>query len=374
VRDRGRAGAVESTQLAREAAECAGMNIPGSGSAERAWRTHENDHDGAGQPTSSSTRPTNQHDAALETIYDRLPSTTSTTVDYAAMIAKVTPPDPQAVKDAQVRARMDACRDSASGPYDVGGERVTASPMFRMTPHVIPQQLQNELRSIGIRAGLTDGQIGALKVGQGSNASLVKMTQALIDAGKLPAQPSDLAARIKTMQWTYGVGMDCAGYSKEALRAAHGRDLGFYGAGIESFRDLDGKRSATFARVRIAQARPGDLLTLDPSPGGTYGHNVVVYDNKIADTAQRAALSATYGAPMTAFLSSAGPHRVLQVDSSWGAGTEGNLVGGYRRDTWIYDESMKSWASFAPGTTPPQLVVSKEGPADDTFHGIYRPR
>ena len=100
----------------------------------------------------------------------------------------------------------------------------------------------------------------------------------------------------------------------------------------------------------------------------------MVYDNKIADTAQRAALSTTYGAPMAAFLSSPGPHRVLQVDSSWGAGAEGNLVGGYRRDTWIYDQSSKSWASFAPGTTPPQLVVSKDGPSDDKFHGIYRPR
>ncbi|CAN5892509.1 hypothetical protein BH11MYX4_BH11MYX4_11010 [soil metagenome] len=49
-------------------------------------------------------------------------------------------------------------------------------------------------------------------------------------------------------------------------------------------------------------------------------------------------------------------------------------VGGYRRDTWIYDQSSKSWASFAPGTTPPQLVVSKDGPSDDRFHGIYRPR
>jgi hypothetical protein len=269
---------------------------------------------------------------------------------------------------------MDACRDSASGPYHVGTEQVAASPMFRMTPHVIPQALVGELHRIGLRAGLTDGQMRALEVGQGSSASLVKMTQALIDAGKLPSGPSDLASRIKTMQWSYGIGMDCAGYSKVALRAAHGRDLGFYGAGFESFRDLDGKRSAAFARVPIARARPGDLITLDPSPGGTYGHNVVVYDNRLAGTAQRAALGTTYGAPMTAFLSSPGPHRVLEVDSSWGAGTEGNLVGGYRRDTWIYDEWNKSWASFAPGTTPRQLVVSKDGPSDDVFHGVYRPR
>jgi len=349
------------------------MNIPGGGSAERARRFREDDHDSGASPASHSARRTDRHDA-LDALYDRLPSAASATVRHAATAAAITPLDPQAVKDAQVRARMDACRDSASGPYDVGGEQVVASPMFRMTPHVIPQDLLGELRQVGLRAGLTDGQIGALRVGQGSSASLVKMTQALIDAGKLPAQPSALAARIKTVQWSYGIGMDCAGYSKLALRAAHGRDLGFYGAGIESFRDLDGKRSALFARVPIAQARPGDLVTLDPSPGGTYGHNVVVYDNELADAAQRAALSTTYGASMKAFLSSPGPHRVLEVDSSWGAGTDGNLVGGYRRDTWVYDASMKSWASFAPGTTPPQLVVSNDGPADDRFHGVYRPR
>jgi len=350
------------------------MNIPGSGTSERARRVHEDDQDAAPRSTPAA-RPALEHYAALGALYDRLPSTTTSgPVDYAALVVAVAPPDPRAVKDAEVRARMDACRDHASGPYRAEGEQVVASPMFRMTPHVVPRALVVELHAIGKQAGLKEGQIGALKVGQGSPASLVRMTQALIDAGKLPSQPADLAGRIKTLQWTYGIGMDCAGYSKEALRAAHGRDLGFYGAGIESFRDLDGKRSGAFAKVRVAQARPGDLITLDPSPGGTYGHNVVVYDNRVADPIQRAALGATYGSLMTAFLASPGPHRVLQVDSSWGAGSEGNLVGGYRRDTWIYDESTKHWASFAPGTTPPQLVVSADGPSDDRFHGVYRPR
>ncbi|HSO33469.1 MAG TPA: hypothetical protein VLT33_13135 [Labilithrix sp.] len=348
------------------------MNIPGGSSLDRSRRVRDDEHESPARPASVGARPAD-HDGALSALFERLP-TDSRPVDYAAMIAAVAPPDPAAVKDAQVRARMDACRDAASGPYSVAGQAVAASPMFRMTPHVIPQSLRNELRTIGLRASLTDGQIRALEVGQGSSGSLVKMTQALIDAGKLPPAPADLAARIKTMQWTYGIGMDCAGYSKVALRAAHGRSLGFYGAGIESFRDLDGKRSAIFARVPLAKARPGDLITLDPSPGGTYGHNVVVYGNDEVDAARRGALSATYGAPMAAFLSSPGPHRLLQVDSSWGAGAEGNLVGGYRRDTWLYDASTKSWASFAPGTTPPQLVVSKDGPSDDRFHGVYRPR
>ena len=352
------------------------MNIPGAGgrdSLERTLRAREDAPGPAPRPATAAPRAPD-YDAALAALYDRLPPPTREAVDYAAMVVAVAPPDSHAVKDAQVRARMDGCRDKASGPYRVGDQQVAASPMFRMTPHVIPRALVKELHAIGKQAGLTEGQIGALKVGQGSSASLVKMTQALIDAGKLPSDPADLAGRIKTMQWTYGIGMDCAGYAKEALRAAHGRELGFYGAGIESFRDLDGKRSDTFARVRIAQARPGDLITLDPSPGGTYGHNVVVYDNKLADATQRAALGATYGASMAAFLTSPGPHRVLQVDSSWGAGTEGNLVGGYRRDTWIYDESTKRWASFAPGTLPPQLVVSADGPSDDRFHAAYRPR
>jgi len=356
------------------------MNISGGASTERAQRVRDDDYDHdsgvrrAGSSPSSSARTARVDDAALQAIYGRLSSTPSPVVNYAAMAAAVTPPDPQAAKDAQVRARMDGCRDSASGPYRVGDEHVVASPMFRMTSHVIPVAVENELFSIGRRAGLGIPEIGALKFGQGSNAALVRMTQALIDAGKLPSRPSELAARIKTMQWSYGIGMDCAGYSKEALRAVHGRKLGFYGPGVESFRDLDSKRSAMFAKVSIVSARPGDLVTLDPSPGQTYGHNVVVYDNAIADATKRAALGATYGAPMKAFLSSSGPHHVLQVDSSWGAGAEGNLVGGYRRDTWIYDASTKQWASFAPGTTPIRIVVSEDGPAEDRFHGVYRPR
>lgn len=352
------------------------MNIPSAGSAERARLFRDDDpHDGGVRSgLSNGARPTSHDDDALQALYERVASAPSAVASFAASIAAMTPVDPQAVRDAQVRARMDGYRDRASGPYQVENQQVLASPMFRMTPHRIPSSTEREREAIGRRAGLASAEIFALSVGQGSTASLVKLTQALIDAGKLPSQPSDLAARIKTMQWSYGIGMDCAGYSKEALRAAHGRDLGFYPAGFESFRDLDAKRSTTFAKVSIAHARPGDLLTLDPSPGGTYGHNVVVYDNKVADMDEHARLSATYGAPMTEFLSSPGPHRVLLVDSSWGAGAEGNLVGGYRRDTWLYDESTKQWASFAPGTAPQQLVVSKLGPSDDTFHGVYRPR
>ncbi len=246
--------------------------------------------------------------------------------------------------------------------------------MFRMTTHPISADARRDLAAIGKRAAIEDSEVFALTMGQGSSGGLVKLTQALIDAGKLPSAPRELASRIKTMQWTYGIGMDCAGYSKEALRAVHGARVRFYAPGMESFRDLDGKRSGEFARVSIEGARPGDLMTLDAAPGGTFGHNVVVYSNDVVDASRRAALVASYGAGVAAFLASAGPHRALEVDSSWGAGTSGAMEGGYRRDTWLYDAGAKQWASFSPGTTPPELVLSKLGPADDAFHGVYRPR
>jgi hypothetical protein len=144
---------------------------------------------------------------------------------------------------------------------------------------------------------------------------------------------------------------------------------------MESFRDVDRGRDGTFAKVAFEKARPGDLITLDSAEAGGWGHNVVVYSHVTADAARKAILCGLARDPALAdFLSSPGPHHVFEVDSSWGAGTEGAECGGYRRDTWLYDASTKTWGSFEPGVTPPSFVTSASGPADDVFHGAYRVR
>jgi hypothetical protein len=277
----------------------------------------------------------------------------------------------ETTRDAAVQAKLDAVRDAFSGPYVVGGEAVVARPMFRMTPHVVPKKHELEVDTLGARAGVSAPY--ATRVGQGKPGDLVKITQALIDAARLPSGPGDVASRIRKMQWDYGIGVDCAGYSKQALAACSARVPKMYAPGMENFRDVERGRDGTFARVSLEKARPGDLITLDAPKDDDYGHNVVVYSHVTADDATKALLCAK-SMDVADFLASSGPHHVLEVDSSWGAGADGAECGGYRRDTWIYDASSKTWGSFTPGVTPAQFVVSPRGPAEDVFHGVYRPR
>jgi hypothetical protein len=270
-------------------------------------------------------------------------------------------------RDAAVQARLDAVREAFSGPYLVDGEQVTARPMFRMTTHVVSDRIAREVDARGHGAGVN---AFPTRVGQGTRWALVKVTHALIDAGRLPPGPGDVATRIRKMQWDHGIGVDCAGYSKQALAACSARVPKMYAPGMESFRDLDRTRAGSFAKQAIENARPGDLITLD-GPAGGWGHNVVVYSHVIADSAQQARLGAS-DPSVRAFLSSPGPHHVIEVDSSWGAGPTGAEEGGYRRDTWLYDEATRTWGSFEPRTR--QLVQSTRGPANDDYHGTYRPR
>ncbi|MDB4937312.1 MAG: hypothetical protein JWP87_4284 [Labilithrix sp.] len=277
-----------------------------------------------------------------------------------------------AARDAAVQGKLDAVRDAFSGPYVVAGQTVAARPMFRMLTHVVAQKLANEVDAVGARAGVRSPY--ASRVGQGTAKDLVKITQALIDAGRLPpGAPGDLAVRIRRMQWDYGIGVDCAGYSKQALIACSERTPKMRGPGMESFRDPDPDRrgDGSFSKVSLEKARPGDLITLDGPTKKDWGHNVVVYSHVTADAAKKAALAAESSA-LRAFLASPGPHHVIEVDSSWGAGENGAEVGGYRRDAWLYDASTKTWGSFEPGTSPRVFVTSAKGPAHDVFHGVYR--
>lgn len=255
----------------------------------------------------------------------------------------------EAARDAAVQAKLDGLRDAFSGPYTVGGNIVPARPMFRMTTHAVPQKMAAEAQSLAQRAGVRFPM--AAFYGQCSPKDLVTTTQALIDAGRLPPPPGDVASRIRRMQWDHGIGVDCAGYAKQALIATSPRPLPLRNPGAESFTDLDTTRAGAFAKLPIEKARPGDLITLDPMPNEHWGHNVIVYSHVVKN----------------------GLH-VFEVDSSWGAGEHGSEEGGFRRDTWTYDPSTRIWGSHLPGTSPPVLVTSGEGPAGDRYHGTYRPR
>ena len=307
----------------------------------RAQRSEEDDR---ARPQPTTLRATPQ---AIARHVEEVPAST----EYLAFIANVAASAElaDARRDAAVRAKLDAVRDAFSGPYLVNGSPVTARPMFRMTTHPVPKAMAFEVDALGNRAGVRAPFES--RVGQGKPQDLVKITQALIDAGRLPSGPGSVSACIRKMQWDYGIGVDCGGYAKQALAACAARPPELRAAGSESFRDLDGARASHFAKVPIERARPGDLVTLDPDPASNevWGHNVVVYSHAVE-----------------------GSLHILQVDSSWGAGTDGAECGGFRRDTWLYDAASKTWASVDPTTGA--VEKSTVGPAGDAYHGTYRPR
>ena len=253
-------------------------------------------------------------------------------------------------KDAEAQKRIDAVRDAFSGPYTVDGERLVAPPMFRMNGGY-NQAAANAHAAQLDRIAKTSTQ--AQSSGYGGPKGLVKATQALIDAGKLPPGPPETAAlRIKQMQWDWGIGVDCASYTRAAFEAVTGESGAAYGLkdpGREDFTGLASNK-ARFDTVEAKDARPGDIITLK-SMVGEVGHNVIVYANTLV-------------AP--------GVHR-LEVDSSWGAGT-GSLVGGYRRDTWMFDETTKEWTSTNQHVSPPETLLSSKGPADEKLSGVFRAR
>ncbi len=350
------------------------MTITRADTAEPMRRVRDTDHDDA--PPTTRAVPSAIRDAATARHVERLPVSS----DYRAFLASVRAPallssantitNVTTARDQAVQAKLDGVRDAFSGPYLVDGAQITAPPMFRML-----RPKGNAIEAVVTASARWAGVVSRPAiVGQCTPQQLVKITQALIDGGHLLPGPGDAATRIREMQWHYGIGVDCAGYAKQAIAATAARVPTMYAPGWESFRDLDGKRAGSFAKQSIENARPGDLITLDPVAPEIYGHNVVVYSHATADAAQRATMTAKYPVAAAAFLASAGPHHVFEVDSSWGAGAEGNAYGGFRRDTWIYDASTKHWGSFDPRTTPPSFQISSRGPSGDVYHATYRAR
>lgn len=290
---------------------------------------------------------------------------------YAGLRAQATGPAvldaTPTTRDDAARAAIDGTRAAYSGPYTVEGQRVTATPMFRLTNGYASQTKIGELPKV-----VGEALARAMSCGQASPAQVVAATQKLIDAGKLPPPPGDVAARIKQMQWQYGVGIDCARFTRGAINAVSGKSDVQLGIDKDlGMRLLDW--NPHFAKVKLADLRPGDVMTLDPKPGETVGHNVIVRDRMVASDAQKQELARVHGPIAGAFLASAGPHAILQVDSSWGAGSGGASFGGYRRDTWIHDASNRSWGYFEAATG--SFRVSPDGPSTyDRFHGAYRAR
>jgi hypothetical protein len=247
-----------------------------------------------------------------------------------------------------------------------------------------------ELTAICARAHAPDPS-RALQ-GHPKGPELVAITQALIDAGKLPAFPQDLGARIKAMQWQWGIGIDCTDYALPAAQRIAGKTdasirfevvqenppqrVALPLSGCDYFQDVE--HNPHLARVKIADARPGDVLCLDAVPDDQghrgVGHRAVVYSHEILDPARTSALSAKYG-PSFATFAAIGPIHIVEVDSSWGADKTGESYGGVRRDTLFFDESTRRWAQIdqrVSSSETPAFEVTTRGPCGEYLHGFYR--
>lgn len=273
----------------------------------------------------------------------------------------------EGARTAAIQHKLDDLQARYSGPYTVAGQKVSARPMFRMEGgcnQAAKDTKMPELQKMCARAGVFF--VPQAAIGRATPEQLVKITQVLLDNGKLPPGGAPVEDRIKQMQWQWGIGLDCAGYAFQATVEVHG-------GWTLSENKRNGhfeQRLGGFRRTAPEEARAGDVIHLkNPAPREP-GHNVVVYSRGVVD-AERAASLTKRHPNAASFLAEEGPIVALEVDASWGAGTEGSTRGGVRRDTWFFNTRTKEWGDFDPTTQA--FRRSSVGPQGEAPTGAFRP-
>ncbi len=281
-----------------------------------------------------------------------------------------------AARDAAMTTKIDKYFNDAAAPYTVttpSGEKITVKvpPQFRMNSGFNDAAIGGLGAALGPKlSNQLKYEIERVRFGRGSPEDVAKITAGLIARGHLgPVDAKNAPEAIQALQWKYGVGIDCAGYVQRALLSIHGKSPSEHdrkAMGLtpspnnENFASLP--TNPKFSKVGVANARPGDIMTLKAPAKGDVGHVVLVRSNKVLMAAEAKAMG----------LAGTGPHRALEVDSSWGAGELGK-GGGVKRQTWIYDEGNKSWSSWDP-TTKKLTASNAGGPYDHELDGIFRPK
>ncbi len=267
-----------------------------------------------------------------------------------------------------VQRRLDAFLAAAKPTYHVPGvgDVAVATP-FRMVGPLHPTEAQRQdpvtmnyalqelavkstrpdLEAIAREHGISPGQLDVIQQGRGTPEQIRTLTQALIDKGRLPAPgrfPTS-EARVRTMMFYYGLGLDCAGYVQQAVLAGHGitrAQAGFQPSPLNEGL-FDPAASGRFRRVAPEDAQAGDVIALGPPEGQTFGHRVVVSRRHELQPADLKDYRAT-GADLAKLNS--GHVVMLDVDSSWGSGGTPQ-AGGVERHTWLYDSTSGSWAEVS---------------------------
>ena len=282
-----------------------------------------------------------------------------------------------------VGPKLDAIHATMKGPYLVAGKTVESGAQFRMNGGYNQGQVNAGTKDGQILAGVAAkvgllNELSSLQAGRGRPESLVKLTQALIDAGQLQdGNAGPLADRIHDLQWRFGLGMDCAGYVYRAVTAMHGdpSKLGLKPCGFENFTGLGS--NPHFAKAETTEAEAGDVLVL--AGDGTRenpGHNLVVRSRcelppdgggvRERWPGARAFLEArTDGKPDEIHL--------FQVDSAFGAGPAGDAHGGVRRDVLLFNANKGTWCTCRD-TIPPAVATGKVPYDEVRITGFFRPR
>jgi hypothetical protein len=231
---------------------------------------------------------------------------------------------------------------------------------------------QVELQAIGAKLGMPAGRVASVLVGRGTPEEVRRLTQALIDARKLPPPgwPDEpLRDRVRRMMCDYGIGFDCAGYVQQAFLAAHGigrAQAGFAPAATNEAL-FDPSATGPFARVKPEKARPGDILVLGPPNGQVTGHRLLVFERHDLRSEEASTL---VGKPEDLAALRSGRVSVFTVHSSFGSGGDPSR-GGVGEQRWIYDAASNRWGRLSDDN---RVRFTHSGLPYDGFHpllGVY---
>jgi hypothetical protein len=255
---------------------------------------------------------------------------------------------------AAIQRRLDAFLAAAKPTYHTPEGDAQVSTPFRMPAGYsghegVVQANDPGLHAVAKSVGIADSEVRLIKAGRGAQSLVSRLTQGLIDAGKLPSPEGgeSLPVRIRQMMFDHGIGMDCAGYVRQAFVAAHP------GASSAQWRvpmneDLSGLASRGFVRLPMSDVQVGDLIVLKPPTPREYGHTVIVRDVRQETDADQKSLEMMVDPTAEAItISQSHALRVFELDSSWGSGGQA-ANGGVRRTTFFEDQVSGGWLSLDP--------------------------
>jgi hypothetical protein len=340
---------------------------------------HQHIFDGVGDldPTPSSQPPGSRAQPAVRDV-SQIPDLSHLTGPTSGVRSPVAGPAATGLSPAAafaIRSRLDAFRAAATPTYHTPEGDATVSAPFRMQggypahEAAVVQSTEATLRAVAKSLGMSNGDVTMIKAGRATPAQVQRLTQGLIDAGKLPPPCGDLSlrARVRQMMFDHGIGLDCAGYARQAFLAAHPGASGVRWRAPTN-EDLSGLAARGLVHLSMSDAQAGDLIVLKPPTAREFGHTLIVYDARPATPADIARLS-TIGEmdAVVARIASSPLVHVFVVDASWGCNCKA-AEGGVEQRTWFEDRVSGQWVSLEDNR---HFSVSNS-PYAHPVDGVYR--